>query len=190
MAKNLQLVINNNQSEDIPPTAAKAIRVKDTKSAKRLLSRLIVQLQRGEVINDTAKDLTYLINSFIALMKFAAEESEIEDVVNNKMQVYIRQLQSFSDKLFAEMESIIPAEKLTEYRNRFELLAKKFNEEAKIIRKQILKEIRNRTSLKPKSKNENADPDQVTALVLNYLRGLPENVFHKVITEIQKEYFL
>ncbi|MCL4550574.1 MAG: hypothetical protein M1495_18640 [Bacteroidetes bacterium] len=190
MAKKLQLVVNNGQSRDIPPLSVKAIRVRDTKSAKRLLSRLIVQIQRSEVMSDTAKDLTYLLNSFIALMKFAAEEDEIKQIINNHIHVYLRQLQFFSDKMFAEIESVVPAEKLDEYKNRFVTAAKKFNEDAKNIRKQILKEIRNKTSLKPKSKNENTDPDQAAAIILNYMRSLPDNVFQKVITEVQREYFL
>ncbi len=189
MAKKLQLVVNNGQSGDIPHPSIKAIRVKDTKSAKRLLSRLIVQIQRDEIISDTAKDLTYLLNSFIALMKFAAEEDEIERIVNNHMHVYLRELHSFSDKIFAEMESVVPAEKLDEYKNRFAAASKKFTEDAKNIRKQVLKEVRNRTSLKPKSKNGNTDPDQAAAIVLNYMRALPNNVFQKVITEVQREYF-
>lgn len=45
------------------------IKVNNLKSARRLLSRLIYQLQTGEVENQTAKDLTYLLISYVNVFK-------------------------------------------------------------------------------------------------------------------------
>lgn len=188
MAKKLQLLINNSQSGLIPPLV-KAIRVKDSKSAKRLLSRLIVQIQRKEVLNEDAKDLTYLINSFISLMRYSAEESEISNVINNQLHVYLRQLQIFSDQFFAEIETLIPPDKLLFYQQRFAAMVKKFSKESSSTRERILKEISLKTSLKPKIQTKSVTPDIAKAIVINYLRVLPEEALSQTILEIQREYF-
>jgi hypothetical protein len=60
-----------------PPRPLRPVRVRDLRSAKRLLSRLISQLQRAEVEPVYAKDLTYLLSVFIGLVR----GSELEDRV-------------------------------------------------------------------------------------------------------------
>lgn len=192
MSKKLQLVVNNRKSGVIPPSTEKlkkAIRVTNSKSARRLLSRLIVGLQRGEVFNEDAKDLTYLLNSFIALMKYSAEENEISDVINKRLHIYLRQLQIFSDQFFAEVETLIPPDKLLFYRQKFAAMVKKFSQESANTREKILKEISQKTSLKPKIQTNSITSETAKAVVMNYLRVLPEEVLGQIITEIQREYF-
>jgi hypothetical protein len=60
-----------------PPRALRPVRVRDLRGAKRLLSRLISQLQRGEVESAYAKDITYLLSVFIGLVR----GHELEDRV-------------------------------------------------------------------------------------------------------------
>jgi hypothetical protein len=45
------------------------VRVRDLKGAKRLLSRLIWDLQRGAIKGQQAKDLCYLLSTFIMLVR-------------------------------------------------------------------------------------------------------------------------
>lgn len=50
-------------------TPLNAIKVTNLKQAKRLLSRLIYDLQAGMIENQTAKDLTYLLVSYVNVFK-------------------------------------------------------------------------------------------------------------------------
>ncbi len=50
------------------------IRLKDARSAKKLLATLINQLYRGEISGDTARDMGYLVKIFLD----AVESSDIE----------------------------------------------------------------------------------------------------------------
>ncbi|MCH7972539.1 MAG: hypothetical protein IH949_01375 [Bacteroidetes bacterium] len=62
--KSLQAIDNKNLKGSYTP-----IKVTNLKNARRLLSRLIYQLQTGEVANQTAKDLTYLLISYVNVFK-------------------------------------------------------------------------------------------------------------------------
>ena len=53
----------------------KAIRVSSIKDARRLLSRLISQLQQGTVLSRDAKDLTYLLSIYVQITR----ESDLEE---------------------------------------------------------------------------------------------------------------
>ena len=60
------------------------IRVNNLKSAKRLLSRLIYELQSGAITSQLAKDLTYLLNVYVTTFKTYENEvrlTELEDLV-------------------------------------------------------------------------------------------------------------
>jgi hypothetical protein len=62
------------------------IRVNSLASAKRLLSRLILQLQKKEVTGPEAKDLCYLLTSYVNIHKTNDLETkllEIELRINN-----------------------------------------------------------------------------------------------------------
>jgi len=56
----------------------KPIKVTNLRAAKRLLSRLIYQLQSGEIQGTTAKDLTYLLSVFVNLFKQMEFEQRLE----------------------------------------------------------------------------------------------------------------
>ena len=56
------------------------IKVTSLKNAKRLLSRLIFDLQNGTIENQTAKDLTYLLVSYVNVFKQYEIEKRIEEI--------------------------------------------------------------------------------------------------------------
>lgn len=61
-------------------TAPRPIKVRNLRSAKRLLSRLITQLQAGQITGQDAKDLTYLLSVFVMLVRDHELEERIESV--------------------------------------------------------------------------------------------------------------
>lgn len=65
-------------------TPANAIKVTNLKQAKRLLSRLIYDLQTGVIENQTAKDLTYLLISYANVFKQYEIEQRI-DLIEKQM---------------------------------------------------------------------------------------------------------
>jgi len=56
------------------------VKVRSLKDAKRLLSRLIVQLQSGQVTGQAAKDLTYLLSVFLQLVRDHELEQRIKRI--------------------------------------------------------------------------------------------------------------
>lgn len=58
----------------------KAIRVKNVKQAKRLLSRIITQFQRGEITDYEAKTLCYLLISLVSICKDIDFEERITKI--------------------------------------------------------------------------------------------------------------
>lgn len=56
------------------------IRVNDLKSAKRLLSKLILELQTGALESPKAKDLCYLVTSYVNVYKIVDVEARILDL--------------------------------------------------------------------------------------------------------------
>ena len=56
------------------------IKVNSLKSARRLLSRLIFDLQIGAVENQTAKDITYLLTSYVNVFKQFELEKRIDEL--------------------------------------------------------------------------------------------------------------
>jgi hypothetical protein len=64
----------------------KAIQVKNVKQAKRLLSRIITQFQRGEITDFDAKTLCYLLISLVSICKdidFEERITLLEKKTNN-----------------------------------------------------------------------------------------------------------
>ena len=70
MARGQLKVLTAQEDKDTPP--GNPIRVKKNTDAKRLLSRLIYQLQKGEITGQDAKDLCYLLSTFITLSQSLA----------------------------------------------------------------------------------------------------------------------
>lgn len=75
MEKSLQVIKNKNDNVSYTP-----IKVNSLKSAKRLLSKLIYELQTGNIDNQKAKDLTYLLISFVNVFKQYEIERRLEEV--------------------------------------------------------------------------------------------------------------
>ena len=73
--KSLQIVKPKNLNEGYTP-----IKVTNLKNAKRLLSKLIYELQTGKIDNQTAKDLTYLLVSFVNVFKQYEMEGRISEL--------------------------------------------------------------------------------------------------------------
>lgn len=77
-SKNSQIVKTKKLNNDYTP--AIPIKVTSLKNAKRLLSRLIYDLQSGNIENQTAKDLTYLLVSYVNVFKQYEIEQRIEEI--------------------------------------------------------------------------------------------------------------
>lgn len=60
------------------PLCGRPVVVKDIDSARRLLSRLILSFQKRTVAAREAKDLTYLLISFVAIVKDSDIEKRIK----------------------------------------------------------------------------------------------------------------
>lgn len=59
----------------IPLGGRRVIRIGDVRSAKRLLSRVLMLLQRGEIEESLAKTITYVASNFVTIMR----DSDLED---------------------------------------------------------------------------------------------------------------
>lgn len=55
--------------KDVQSLKQKPVRVRSGKDAKKLLSRLLVAFQRGEVANDEARTIAHLLSVFIQIEK-------------------------------------------------------------------------------------------------------------------------
>ena len=78
----MKAIIKKTYTPDVK--AKPAIKITNLKSAKRLLGRLIYDLQRGTVSSQLAKDLTYLLNVYVNIFKVYENELrllELEQVV-------------------------------------------------------------------------------------------------------------
>jgi len=61
-----QVLVHQGNVRTFPP---KPITVRNIRDCKRLLSRLLCQLQRGEIIGQDAKDQCYLLNSYAQIVR-------------------------------------------------------------------------------------------------------------------------
>jgi hypothetical protein len=73
--KSLQIVEPKKLKEGYTP-----VKVTNLKNAKRLLSKLIYELQAGKISNQDAKDLTYLLVSFVNVFKQYETEQRISEL--------------------------------------------------------------------------------------------------------------
>jgi hypothetical protein len=73
--KSLQIVEPKKLKQGYTP-----IKVTNLKNAKRLLSKLIYELQAGTIDNQTAKDLTYLLVSFVNVFKPYEMEKRVSEI--------------------------------------------------------------------------------------------------------------
>lgn len=78
--KSLKVISLPQVSEGYPPSLGKAIKINTVKDAKRLLSRLIYGLQTGTIGNQLAKDLTYLLISYVNICRDVEFETRLKDL--------------------------------------------------------------------------------------------------------------
>ncbi len=64
----------------------KPVRVKNLKDAKKLLGRLLVAFQRGEIGGRDAKDLAYLLSVWVQIVK----DVELEERLKNLEQHFLK----------------------------------------------------------------------------------------------------
>ena len=83
--KSQQSLENEAVSAPLPPMPGRPVRVTKLKDAQRLLSRLITEFQLGNVESRWAKDLCYLVSTFVQV----AKESDFEE--------RLRQLEEHAD---------------------------------------------------------------------------------------------
>ena len=74
-SKKLNLSAKDSNVNGTPPPLAKPIKVNNVKQAKKLLSRLIYQLQTEEIKSQKAKDITYLLSVFLTVIR----DTELEE---------------------------------------------------------------------------------------------------------------
>jgi hypothetical protein len=53
------------------------VRVRDVKTAKRCLGNIIMQVQKGEVLNETARLLTYCLSVYVSICKDGEFEARL-----------------------------------------------------------------------------------------------------------------
>ena len=62
----------------LTPPGTKPIRVTRARDARRLLSRIIISFQKGEISNQNSKDLAYLLSVFIQIHSATDIEDRIK----------------------------------------------------------------------------------------------------------------
>ncbi len=79
MSKDAKTVDNKGAKQGYPPRR-RAIRIKSISDARRLLSRLIFQLQGEEIESRFAKDLCYLAISYVNIARDSDIESRLDEL--------------------------------------------------------------------------------------------------------------
>jgi hypothetical protein len=79
-SKKPKRIAKSEVSKGCPPMFPRPIRITKAKDAKRLLSRMIYQLQTGEIEGRQAKDMTYLLVAFIQIEKEIVLEDRVKQI--------------------------------------------------------------------------------------------------------------
>ena len=66
--------------EDIPEKAMRPIRVKSSRDALRLLTRVMMQLQKRLISDSKAKTIAYCVNSYVKALETSEIEKRIEEI--------------------------------------------------------------------------------------------------------------
>lgn len=83
LSKNLKLISFKEDSESISPLLIKPVKITKVKDAKRLLSNLIYQFQLGQIENQNAKDLTYMLMSYVNICTQVDFEERLKSLEEN-----------------------------------------------------------------------------------------------------------
>lgn len=71
----LKLISMKGDTESHPSLLDKPIRISKVRDARRLLGKLILEFQKGNIANQDAKDLCYLVTSYVNV----AVQSDFEE---------------------------------------------------------------------------------------------------------------
>ncbi len=78
--KSQQSLENEPVSTTLPPMPGRPVRVTKLRDAQRLLSRLITEFQIGNIDSRWAKDLCYLLSTFVQVTKDAEIEARMTEL--------------------------------------------------------------------------------------------------------------
>jgi len=76
----VQSIVKKGITPNPQPLLDVNIKVNNLKSAKRLLSKLISRFISGEIKNQDAKDLAYLVSVYVSVVKDAEIEQRIKSL--------------------------------------------------------------------------------------------------------------
>lgn len=76
--KSVKSIVKKGVNSNPQPLLDIKINVTNLKSAKRLLSKLISKFISGEIINQDAKDLAYLVSVYVSVVKDVEIEERIK----------------------------------------------------------------------------------------------------------------
>ena len=79
----LQVINTKLLTEDSSNLLATPVKIRQLKDAKRLLSKLITEFQKGTIKSREAKDLCYLIVSYVNIAKDIDLEERIKSLEEN-----------------------------------------------------------------------------------------------------------
>lgn len=88
LQKNLQILNMKKDSPTIPPLISKPVKITKVRDAKRLLSKMIYEFQLGKIENQSAKDLTYMLMTYVNIctqVDFEERLSKLEAEVKWKI---------------------------------------------------------------------------------------------------------
>lgn len=80
--KNNELNINKPKRATTPKKKPRIIVVKDVNSAKKLLSRVLSQVQRGEITESKAKTTTYIVTQLVSIINNFEYETKLKEIEN------------------------------------------------------------------------------------------------------------
>jgi hypothetical protein len=65
------------RNTDTPTPAKRPIKVRDVRTAKRLLSNIILQVQKNEILSETARLLVYCLSTYVSICKDSDFETRL-----------------------------------------------------------------------------------------------------------------
>jgi hypothetical protein len=79
----LQVLNLKGNSESHPSLLGKPIRISKVRDARRLLGKLILEFQKGNIANQDAKDLCYLVTSYVNVAVQSDFEERLQQLEDN-----------------------------------------------------------------------------------------------------------
>ena len=123
----LQVVDLSPAIQTPPPPVKRAVRVKNAQQARRLLSRLLTDFQKGDRDTSEVRTLTYLLLSFIQVDKYAKEEADLLKFVNYFRKEIEIETNEFYQKLWTLIFKSIDEAEATKIEKQFLEIEKELN---------------------------------------------------------------